>query len=101
MPLLHEWLAGKTDAGEMLPADRVEAYRRYVAQREGMPPDWEVCVHRGAILQERTADLCGRRGQTFPVYQCALHGECVLTRFCQKQPERICWMCDDATSTGG
>lgn len=101
MPTLNEWLSGVSDDGVPLPPERVQAYRRLVAVRNGISPSWNECVHRGPILRERKADLCGRRGQMFPVYSCGLHGECVHTRFCEKQPEKICWQCEDATDGPG
>ncbi len=97
MTSIREWLAGTTDDGVALPLDRVRWYRRKVAEMEsGTAPAWETCRHRGEVSNLRKANLCGRNNELFPVYRCALHGECVLTRFCEKQPERLCHLCEDA-----
>ena len=96
MPSLAEWLNGVTAAGETLPVDKVAYYR---AQADDAT--WRHCVHRGAIMRHRKADLCGLPQQLYPVFACALHQQCVLTRFCKKQPERLCWTCDDAAAAEG
>ena len=55
------------------------------------------CIHRGEQVDTGTADLCGRKGQKFPVYACALHGECVIGAFCRRQKWRSCLQCEDQT----
>ncbi len=51
------------------------------------------CHHRGPQSRLQTADLCGLRGREFPVFSCAVHGECTLNRICAKQTLRSCAAC--------
>jgi hypothetical protein len=51
------------------------------------------CPHRGPVIRQQEADLCGLRGQQFDVFHCGLHGECALGRFCQRQTVRSCAAC--------
>lgn len=53
------------------------------------------CQHRGEQTREATADLCGYRKKQFPVFACAIHGECSLSRFCRKQTVKSCAVCED------
>ncbi len=68
------------------------------ASQASDPTAWQDCQHRGDVVTTRKADLCGVPKEEFPVYACTLHGECVLTRFCKRQPERTCFTCPDAVS---
>lgn len=98
MPTFTEWVAGETAAGTVLPADKVLFYRNIATAtpQPAGPSAWQDCKHRLPVIAERKADLCGRSGEMFPVFGCAIHGECVMTRFCKRQPERLCYLCDDA-----
>jgi hypothetical protein len=51
------------------------------------------CPHRGGKIRQQVADLCGLRGQPFPVYGCQLHGECTDRLICQRQTVRTCFIC--------
>lgn len=62
---------------------------------DDLPADWRNCKHRGPVKHERKANLCGLGGTLYPVFSCAVHGECVHNRFCERQPEQLCWMCPD------
>lgn len=53
------------------------------------------CIQRGRVIARREADLCGLRGQLYDVHACAIHGECVTRRTCQRQRERFCLNCGD------
>ena len=55
------------------------------------------CIHRGEVIDEGTADRCGRKGEKFPIYACVLHGECVIGAFCVRQKWRSCLTCEDQT----
>lgn len=68
------------------------------ASQANDPTAWQDCQHRGDVVTTRKADLCGVPKGDYPVYACALHGECVLTRFCKRQPERTCFTCPDAVA---
>jgi hypothetical protein len=57
---------------------------------------WQHCIHRGSVQAQRPANLCGLRGTIYPVFGCAVHGECVTSRTCEKQRERLCYFCNDA-----
>jgi hypothetical protein len=57
------------------------------------------CSHRGQKIDEGTADLCGRKGDRFPIYSCGLHGECVIGAFCKRQKWQSCLQCSDLTTT--
>ena len=57
------------------------------------------CIHRGAKLREQEADLCGFRGVMFSVNACAIHDECSLLRYCQKQTIKSCATCADRKSS--
>lgn len=57
------------------------------------------CSHRSVEpIDRRSADLCGRRHETYQVYQCTIHGECALGRFCKKQREKSCVNCDERSA---
>ncbi len=64
------------------------------------------CPHRSeGPVRLQVADLCGLRGQEFPVYHCELHQtECTPRRICRKQTVRACTVCqfagEDQPSTG-
>lgn len=54
------------------------------------------CVHRGEVpLRFDESNLCGTRGQLTAVYACALHGECSLWKYCQRQTAHVCGRCKD------
>lgn len=53
------------------------------------------CAHRGDVIRQQAADLCGLRGQLFDVFACDLHGECSLRRVCFKQTVQSCTACKD------
>ena len=67
--------------------------RLHVRETEG--PFRRGCIHRGEAIDEGTADRCGRKGEKFPIYACALHGECVIGAFCKRQKWKSCLQCED------
>lgn len=73
-----------------------ETFQEDKVRRSGPAP----CIHRGAVTGEVTADLCGRKGERFPIYACALHGECVIGAFCRRQKWRSCLTCADQNQSG-
>lgn len=60
---------------------------------------WMDCRHLGEIVEMRKANLCGLKGREYPVFASALHGTCISTQFCKKQPEKMCFLCDDAEAS--
>lgn len=79
-----------------------EAFQIGLARRNGEPlpapkPVTLDCVHRGDVIRQGVGDLCGRKGETFDVFACSIHGECALSRFCKKQREQSCAKCPDRT----
>lgn len=86
-------LARRLDRGEdPQPPAVVDAPKRNSKPR--MPAALE-CVHRGDVLRKGKADLCGRKGEVFNVFACAVHGECAIGRYCKKQKEMACVTCGD------
>lgn len=80
--------------------------RPLVAQR--VPRGDLSCIHRGAATGEtKQCDTCGRRDQQEPVYECAIHGKCVLrwwTNDARKRKESgecPCITCRDRTLPDG
>lgn len=89
---MTHWVAYKMS----LAAPRRPRSREPVTRPAAPPapiPETFACPHRGAVLRELTADLCGLRGRVFDVHQCAVHGECVQQTVCKKQPVKSCVMC--------
>jgi ADP-heptose:LPS heptosyltransferase len=43
-------------------------------------PDAFPCRHRGELLEVRTCDLCGSKGQPLEIYHCTQVGECSIGR---------------------
>lgn len=79
------------------PGPPIPERQAIVVGPDNWKPGWRNCIHRGDKVREQEADLCGLRGQLYPVFACAIHGECADSRFCAKQPQKICWLCDDLT----
>jgi hypothetical protein len=88
--------------------DETAELQAAAAQKSAAPPAapstptaWQSCRHRGEIIDRREPNLCGLpKAQLYPVHACALHGECVTSRTCKKQRERICYTCPDAAGDG-
>jgi len=71
-----------------------------VAPQETYTVDSLPCEHRGKALRQEKHELCGCAGRHESIYECALHGECALTRFKKHrrdQPE-VCAICYDRHS---
>lgn len=64
-------------------------------QREANIPLFE-CMHRGKVVERVKNNLCGCRGDEVKVFDCALHGTCVLRKYNhRKSKHQICLTCDD------
>ncbi len=57
------------------------------------------CVHRGSAVRTIKCELCGGNKRIVPVYSCALHGECALsrTKSGSRGEVRQCLSCKDRT----
>lgn len=53
------------------------------------------CRYRGEKLREDKSNLCGSVGKQTSVFACSKHGECSLSRYCQKQTVKTCSGCND------
>ena len=64
---------------------------------DGSKKQATTCRHRLPQVREMTSDLCGMKGQSIPVYGCAIHGECTHGVACRFQDPnvRVCLVCED------
>jgi hypothetical protein len=75
--------------------------REAIEQPTPDPRFTSVCVHRGEVIERAVCNACGMRGQSFDVFGCAIHGQCMVRRYRNDRPElAVCVSCGDFLAAG-